>query len=69
MKKIGVYSFFIGVLMMVFYTIIVLFQDSEVNLWVKLSIALMITGFILIIVNQIKDRKKEKEEEHDSSQY
>mgnify|MGYP001385529121 CR=1 FL=1 len=69
MKKIGVYSFFIGVLMMVFYTIIVLFQDSEVNLWVKLSIALMITGFILIIVNQIKDRKKEKEEEHDSSKY
>lgn len=69
MKKLGLYSFFIGILMIVFYSVNELFKASDVAIWVKIAMTLIITGIILILVNQLRDRRKEKEEEHDSSQY
>ncbi len=69
MKKLGLASFFIGILIFVFYALSALFISSDVSLWVKIAFSLILTGIILIIINHFKDRKKDKEEEDDFSQY
>ena len=69
MKKIGLYSFFVGTFILILYTTTILFKDSDVSLWIKIALTFMFTGMILIISNQIIDRKKEKEEKNDSSKY
>ncbi|MCK5762744.1 MAG: hypothetical protein KAH05_01365 [Clostridiales bacterium] len=69
MKKLGLTAFFIGIIIIVFYSLSSIFISSEISLWVKIAFTLILTGMILIIVNHYKDRKKDKEEEDDFSQY
>ena len=69
MKKLGLAAFFIGLIIIVFYALSSLFISSDVSLWVKIAFTLILTGMILIIINHFKDRKKDKEEEDDFSQY
>lgn len=69
MKKIGLYSFFIGILMIIFYGLTMFFKDAEIALWAKLAMTLILGGIVMILVNQLMDRNKEKEEEDDSSKY
>lgn len=69
MKKLGLFSFFAGILIIVFYSLSQMFQASDVAFWIKAAITLVIAGVILVLVNQFLDRKKEKEEENDSRKY
>ena len=69
MKKLGLYSFLIGLLMIIFYSLTMFFKTSDVSLWAKIAMTLILGGIVLILTNQFLERKKEKEEEDDSSQF
>jgi hypothetical protein len=53
----------------VFYSITMILKASDVSIIIKLAISLIIAGILMIVFNQFKGRKKEKEEEDDFSKY
>lgn len=69
LKKIGLISFFVGVIIILIYSVSMLLSAQDVTLWVKIAMILIIAGVVIILYKELQDKKKNKEEEDDFSKY
>lgn len=69
MSKLGYLSILVGVLIMIVYGIYTVFLDLSIALPIKIALLIIIVGILIIIINLIIQRRREKIEEDDSSEY
>ncbi|OPL09378.1 MAG: hypothetical protein AVO33_00735 [delta proteobacterium ML8_F1] len=69
MKNLGIISVLAGIVMMLVFSTLAIVSDGGMPALVLYGMALLSGGILLILVVQIKERRKEKEEEHDYRQY
>ena len=60
LKSIGSWLVFLGILCLVGYTVFILFEESEVNILIKVGILLVIIGIVIFIPNMLKEAKEDK---------
>jgi membrane protein implicated in regulation of membrane protease activity len=69
MKNFGVISLIAGIAFVVAFSAHAILTEAGLPLLFKLGFLLIGGGALLILIQQIRDRKKEKEEENDYRQY
>mgnify|MGYP004236477907 CR=1 FL=1 len=69
MGKLGYIFVLFGVLLMIVYGVYMVIIDFSVPLPIKVALFAIIIGIVIIIVNLIFERRKEIDEEDDSSKY
>ncbi len=69
MGRIGYIFVIFGILLMLLYGVYMMFIDFSIPLPIKIALFAVILGIFIIITNLIFERRKEIEEEDDSSKY
>lgn len=67
--KLGYVFILFGILLMMVYGIYMVIIDLSVPLPIKISLFAVVMGIVIIIINLILERRKEIDEEDDSSKY
>ncbi|WP_432665709.1 hypothetical protein R9X47_05400 [Wukongibacter baidiensis] len=69
MGKIGYILILFGILLLIGYGIYVVSFDSSIPMPIKIAFLAIIIGVVIIIINLIFTRRKERMDEDDSSKY